>query len=266
VIRVRSATPGDYGRFVAWFAELEVDDPTPTAAQWEAMSRTALVAERDGQPAGYLTHQLLADVGYVRNVVSDPTVRRSGVGRALLVAAREEMQAAGLRRWCLNVKPGNVAARALYESLGMRAQYASCALRFDWSLVDGLQADLAVAQLLGEADDKLFETAFGLPQGLLAEHRRQGRVEMGLRDNDGRVAGVSSFSPSYPGAFPFRVARPSLAGTLLRALRPYALPEQGHMQVVTEDDDALEAMLLNAGAELRMRILHYEGALDVPRP
>lgn len=266
MIVVRPARPDDYARFVGWFAELEVDDPTPTPAQWETMARSALVAERDGQPAGYLTHQLLVDAGYVRNVVSDPAARRCGVGRALLLASRAQMRAAGLRRWRLNVKPGNVAARRLYESLGMREQFASCALRFDWSLVDALPSEPAVARGVDAADDAVHEAAFALPQGLLADHRGQGRVIVGLCGGAGQVEGVASFSPPYPGAFPFRVARPTLAGPLLRALRPHARPDQPHMQVVAEDDADLERLLLAAGAELRMRILHYEGGLDAPAP
>lgn len=47
-----------------------------------------------------------------------PSVRRGGVARALLLAARDEALAAGVCRMDLQTARSNAPARALYESLG----------------------------------------------------------------------------------------------------------------------------------------------------
>ena len=65
----------------------------------------------------------------------------------------------------------------------------------------------------------------------------------------------------FPGAFPFRVARPGHARTLLLGLQPHALPELAHMHVVVEDDEPLRALLVAAGAELRLELLFLRGEL-----
>lgn len=47
-----------------------------------------------------------------------PTVRRGGLARALMLAARDEALAAGVTRMDLQTARTNAPARALYESLG----------------------------------------------------------------------------------------------------------------------------------------------------
>lgn len=69
------------------------------------------------------------------------------------------------------------------------------------------------------------------------------------------------FDPDFPGAFPFRVAAPTLARPLLEALRPHARPGVDAVGLVVEDDDALAALLVAAGATVRARMVQYEGPL-----
>jgi GNAT superfamily N-acetyltransferase len=59
------------------------------------------------------------DLGWVATLFVDPTVRRLGVGRALLRAAVTGIRSAGLRP-CLEVLPVHAAAPAMYESAGWR--------------------------------------------------------------------------------------------------------------------------------------------------
>ncbi len=75
-----------------------------------------LVAEIDGEVAGYLGCHQVADEGFIANVAVSPAFRRRGVARALLAAAKE--QGNGLYRLTLEVRPSNTAAIALYEAAG----------------------------------------------------------------------------------------------------------------------------------------------------
>ena len=53
-----------------------------------------------------------------------------------MAAVAEQTRAAGLQRWRLNVKPENLAARALYERWGMKVVLASVSMRIRWSDVE----------------------------------------------------------------------------------------------------------------------------------
>ncbi len=87
-------------------------------------SRILLATDGDGQALGFCQLypsfcsveakpiQVLYDL-FVR-----PEARRSGAGRALLVAAHEQAACAGAARLDLTTARTNLAAQALYESLG----------------------------------------------------------------------------------------------------------------------------------------------------
>jgi hypothetical protein len=72
--------------------------------------------------------------------------------------------------------------------------------------------------------------------------------------------GFAAYDPHFPGAFPFRVARATLAAPLLAAIRPYERPGAQYMQLVSEDE-GLTAVLRAAGAIVRLTALHMAGAL-----
>ncbi|GAA3457213.1 GNAT family N-acetyltransferase [Dactylosporangium matsuzakiense] len=55
---------------------------------------------------------------WVYEVQVDPPFRRRGFGRALVLAAEEELRSRGVSELGLNVFGHNVGARSLYESLG----------------------------------------------------------------------------------------------------------------------------------------------------
>ena len=261
-LTVRLAVANDYPRYAALFPELGVDDPIPSEEVFTSrLLPTTIVTERDGAVVGYAYFQRLNDTVYVRNVVTDPGHRRRGVGRVLMQELERRARAAGATRWCLNVKPENVAARALYEEFGMTVAYAAVALRFAWEVVEKLPADPAETRSLEPAEDATVEARFELPRGLIEDARQRPRHHVIGVYSGTDALGVACFSPGFPGAFPFRVARVGLARPLLEACRALALPELNYMQVVVEDDAALAATLIEHGAGVRTEIVHYRGEL-----
>jgi GNAT superfamily N-acetyltransferase len=262
---IRSATPADYAAFARLFPELGVEDPIPAENRWrDEIMPSTWVAERAGRVVGYCFTQLLRDIGRVRHLVVARDVWRSGIGRALMQAVAEHFRAHGASEWCLNVKPDNAPAIRLYESLGLRSASRSCALRMNWSFVSLLPPDEAgvVAKAAEREDDGGLELAFNLPDGLLADARgRLGRVLLKLVQPSGVPVGVAAFDPASRLTHPFRVARPRLAGTLLRALRGYAETLQGSVQVMVEEDMELVQSLISAGATMRLDVLNFRGNL-----
>ena len=81
-----------------------------------------LVAEADGETAGYIGVQEICGEAYVTNVAVLPKYRRQGIGERLV----REAVCGAKRRDCdflsLEVRVGNDAAIRLYERLGFRVQ------------------------------------------------------------------------------------------------------------------------------------------------
>lgn len=264
----RKAVPADYDVFARLVVELATGDPVPEAARWQAMLMPGtLFFEEAGQVVAYAWATPLDEVGYVRHVVVDPAHRGRGHGRVVMDELAAVLRRAGCTRWALNVKPDNLPAIRLYQSVGMREVYLSTALRLAWSAVDALPrpARAVTGRPADPSEDAGLEAAFRMPKGTLGASRGQlGRVILRLVDpaapDDARV-GVASFDPEFPGAFPFKVADPTLARPLFEAMRPHALPKYAHVGIVAEDDGALVRLLIERGAEVRLEIVHYEGDL-----
>lgn len=265
MLTLRPAREADYDDFARLFLELGAPDPVPSREKWrDETAPRSVVAVRDERVVGLCFAQVLEDTGFVRVLVTDPAARRSGVARALMANAADTFRAAGCTRWCLNVRPENLPALTLYRSLGMEQAYASTALAIDWANVERLPAgDREARVVLDGAFDPRAEARFSLHAGQLAAARvLPGRVVVALvAAGSDEVVGVAAFDPGFPGAAPFRVAAPALARPLLEAMRPYARPADTEVKLVVSDDDGVEATLLSAGAEVRMRSVHFVGAL-----
>jgi len=87
-----------------------------------------LVATDAGVVAGYVIAQDAADEGEILNLAVATGRQRRGVGRALAERALAALADRGVERVFLEVRQSNVAARALYSSLGFgevgrRARY-----------------------------------------------------------------------------------------------------------------------------------------------
>ena len=74
----------------------------------------------DGEPAlvGYVVAMVMADEGEIADVAVAPAARRRGVARLLLERVAAELMREGVRALYLEVRESNVAARALYASMG----------------------------------------------------------------------------------------------------------------------------------------------------
>ncbi len=87
----------------------------------DAPALRVLVAERDGEVAGYLVSQLVLDEVEIQNLAVTPAHRRMGIGRALILRAIGEAAAWGVRRISLEVRQSNEAAQRLYTALGFES-------------------------------------------------------------------------------------------------------------------------------------------------
>ncbi len=254
-VQLRPATPADYATFVRLLPELAVDDPTPTP---EAFARdlvpTMLIAE-DAAPLGYVYYQLLTGVTYVRQLVVAPGARGRRIGEQLMLAAADIGRAAGCTSWCLNVKPENASAIALYSRMGLREAYPSTALRIPWAAVGATIATKPV----GAEDEARVEQATGIAPGLIARWRGSDVRFARYAEIDGEVVAAAIFAPDFPGAFPFKVLRAGLGEGFLGSFRTWA--KFDYVNFVIEDQPALVDEMLGLGANVRMEIRHYRGSL-----
>ena len=178
----------------------------------------------------------------------------------MLERVQASMRSQGCERWRINVKPDNVPAVRLYTSLGMTVQHACASIRFEWTLLDALPKPSGTLSIVEPDDEqrRTLESTYGLPMGQLAT--ADGRDDAHVRAVFGAdLQGVALFDAAFPGAFPFRADSLDAAMTLLHGLRPLAT--QASMGIVAEDDDALDRLLVDAGARVPFRFVHMRGRL-----
>ena len=77
-----------------------------------------LVLEEGDNLSGHIGLKLISGEAHVVTLAVRPERRRRGFARALIEAALGDPVSAGARHLHLEVRPSNVAARALYRSLG----------------------------------------------------------------------------------------------------------------------------------------------------
>lgn len=269
---IRMAGGGDYEAFRRLMSELGVDDPIPTPERFtKEMAPAILVAEQTDasrEILGYVLYDVLSRVVYVRHLVSAPAARRTGVGRALLHAVAEKARANGATSWVINVKLDNVAAIALYESVGFRKTTKVHAVRIDWADVERVAKDVDGISIdaLSPGDDAAVETSLDLLCGQLASARALGGRTFHVARHGDRYAGVCVFNPTFPGTYPFKAASPEIAFALLRAARPHAPPDQTFVNMKLDDLEAVKHGILAAGGTLRLEVQALEGALPLPSP
>ena len=81
---------------------------------------TYIVAEWKDQLVGYIGFWSIIDECQINNIAVSPFVRRKRIGTLLLDTCLQATQAKGIRRWTLEVRSGNEAAKALYKCSGFR--------------------------------------------------------------------------------------------------------------------------------------------------
>lgn len=262
-MQIRPAQPAgghDYRTFARLFPELRVPDDIPTADKFvREMMPTTFVAEREGVAVGVAYWQVLKSAGYLRMIITDPAVRRAGVGRALMAAVRDRFRAEGCTEFRLNVFPHNAGAIALYESFGLERAWLSRGVQFPWSILDGRTPSHA-ARVIDPNEDARIERELDILPGLIADARAKGRV-LQMVERDGQVAAAAVFDPTFPGAYPFRARTGDDALALLHALRPFARPTDAEVAVAPENQIAIADALIEVGATLRHETLHMRGSL-----
>lgn len=259
--QIRPATLADYAHFVRLFPELGTGDTSASADRFESeIVDNMLVAEEDATVVAYTFYQELHDTGYVRHLVVAPEARRKGYGRRLLLAMRERLLAKGRTKWCLNVEPDNSAAVGLYESMGMSFAYNSCATKLSWGLARRAARRELMVEKFGPGEDAALEAAFSLPGGQVSDHRsKKERVFVKVMDG-ASLRGFTVFDRMFPGTYPFRVRDIDAGWKLLEAVHLHARSGDDHIRSIVEDDFWRDE-LLDAGAEILLRVAHYRGAL-----
>lgn len=101
-----------------------------------------LVAELQGEVVGYLCCWFVVDEVQILNLAVHPGCRRHGVAKALLQAMLAAARHAGMRSVSLEVRRGNMPARALYQQF----HFAQVAVRPRY-YADGEDALLLVCDL-----------------------------------------------------------------------------------------------------------------------
>lgn len=268
-VTIRDARADDHGTFAKLVHELGVDDPVPTPERFAGeMMRTILIAERGGLSVGYAFYRPMKDVVHLVHLVSAPEARREGIGRALLTEVVRRSREAGCTAMQLNVLPTNIAAIRLYESFGLAPVHTNVGLRWAWSVVDALPADATPlverVREISPEDDATLEAEWSLPKGQLADQRaRPGRVLRMIRsDGDERRAAFTVFDPAFPGTYPFCAPDVPHALSLLRALRPFARPEDEVVNMMLENQRELAESLIRHGAVKRLETTLMRGALS----
>lgn len=268
---IRPAVDDDYDAYLRLYAELQVPGAPPSRESFVATMKgdvlvgvVSVVGGAGGAGvdvvAGVIWARPRGPFFHVVHLISDPQHRRTGVGRALLIAAAARAQDAGFSSWMLTVKPENTAARALYASVGMREVFAATLVRVRSVDVDALAGDDDSAIVVDALADDV-DGAFGIAHGELAAIRSvPGRSASAARDVSGALVGVACFDPRVPGFMIFRVARRSFARPFLRGLRS-AYPDVDVVHVYVEDDAALADALVACGGEVAMRTLRMEGPI-----
>jgi ribosomal-protein-alanine N-acetyltransferase len=84
-----------------------------------------VVLEESGAVCGHVGVKHVADEAHVMTLAVRPERRRRGFARSLIDAALADPASAGVRRVYLEVRPSNLPARALYDSLG----FVPCGVR-----------------------------------------------------------------------------------------------------------------------------------------
>ena len=107
------------GRLDEWAQYLGRIFATPIVGAWlPDASLIATTSSRDKLAGLVMTTEVARGIAHIAQLAVDPTIRRQGLGRRLLLAAASRSASLGAERLTLIVDEENAAARALYASLG----------------------------------------------------------------------------------------------------------------------------------------------------
>jgi ribosomal protein S18 acetylase RimI-like enzyme len=263
LFEITRGTSSDYEAFARLFPELAVIEATPSYERFCESIAPESIFVRDGDVvAGYAWARVRGEKLHVVHVIVAPTHRRRGVGKFIMNALAERGRNEGFETWMLNVKPENTAARALYESCGMRDACESVSMRFRWSDVAKLEAAADVtARELAPDEDARFENAMSFDPKEVSNYRALHRLIFGAENSKKEIVGVGVFDRGFPGVSPFRISEPNIARCLFEKMHEHAAPEHESIFAFVENDPKLEVTLTKANAEPAMRVLRMEGKI-----
>jgi tRNA threonylcarbamoyl adenosine modification protein YeaZ len=127
-VRVRRMEAGDID------GVMEIAAKTDHAPQWGRAAyvaavdpgnqprRVALVAERDGAPAGFVVASIMDPEAELESIVTASPHQRHGVARELFAVLKTELRRQGVREVMLEVREGNHSAQGFYRFLGFREE------------------------------------------------------------------------------------------------------------------------------------------------
>lgn len=120
---IRTAESKDAARLAA-LEEICFSTPwSETALRKEIEENTIakyIVAEKDGRIVGYAGIWCIIDEGHIMNVAVDPAYRNRQTATAMMRELIRLMEIAGIKRFTLEVRKSNEAARGLYRKFGFR--------------------------------------------------------------------------------------------------------------------------------------------------
>lgn len=246
--RIRPATPDDYEAFARLFPELGPEFPVPSVDAWTGgQFANAVVAEVGGAVAGYALGTTFEKLGHLSQLVVSPTYRRGGIGRLLMERVAARFVAMGCNQWQLNVKRGNVAARALYDAMGLR-RVGSCAwISLNPDAIRTLPFMPCSVRPIAPASFTSLERSFELLPGQLRWSLGQAGMLHEVVDAAGEVIGFGVYLQATRFVVPLRLRRPEALAPLLASF-PDAV-EQG-ARIGVEDDDALAVLALGCGGSV----------------
>jgi ribosomal-protein-alanine N-acetyltransferase len=82
-----------------------------------------LIAEKNGQPVGYILATHTHNNGHIISIAVHPSVRRKGIGKKLLTTLEEALNKLGVTLLRLEVRKSNILAQHFYEELDFTFSY-----------------------------------------------------------------------------------------------------------------------------------------------
>jgi ribosomal protein S18 acetylase RimI-like enzyme len=267
---LRPGRPEDHAVFVRLFAELGVDDPPPPPPVWESeLAPLTLFVEGPGGILGYAATEPMGQVGYVGQLVVAPSARGQGLGRWMMEQLGERLREQGCSHWVLNVKRDNTPALRLYASVGMKPTRQAVALRLTRARVDALPAAPAGLRMVPVApgDVEPLTEAFRMIPNKLARYATKASHQLSrLERADGAPTpplGLMDQRAAGQVLFPFFAVSPGHARALLETAFTRLPAGVTELTAVVTDDAPLEALLREAGAEVRHETYELRGRLPL---
>jgi ribosomal-protein-alanine N-acetyltransferase len=120
-VTIRGPRPEDLAAVIRLENLCFADPWTPPTLMGELepdILRLPLIAELEGKVVGYLMAWKIVDQLHILNIASDPGLRRSGIGSALLKEAARTARRHGISEITLEVRRSNTEARSFYHGHG----------------------------------------------------------------------------------------------------------------------------------------------------